>query len=565
MSKHNHNQIKNKQCSSAGRLYTFPAGAVTLLILCLAAAFGASGSDAFALESSLTLTINDDVVSADVAPVGTNGSFNKSSNTTISASTTNATGYTLSIAAASATDSDKLINSGDNTAKLSSITEAVTEEQFKALSGTDYNNKWGYLPSKYNSGANSDFLPAPTTVGDILDVTSGANVTPNEYTLAIGARIDSSVKTGSYTNTYVVRLVANAKPYTLIYDDNVVSNMPADTVGQSDGDTVAVSSTVPVRLGYTFLGWCPGVVTTSLGGTDSCSVTPIAAGGNVSTAGASNDYHLLVMWEKENQQPTMQSVSLAELNTLMPNVGNSTTLKDARDNQEYTITKLADNKYWMTTNLNLAGNTTITCDTTDCDSGYTLPTTNGWQAGGKLPMSDTAGFDTDNYAYVYNSGRTPSTESCGAPGCFSYYSWDAATLGSGRSNTTDNTDAPYSICPKHWHLPNTRSGVNSNTDFRALMIAYGGTDTIQTHDSTTDPTGATMFGRIGPGSTPNFLRSGYYGGSMFYDGGGNGNYWSSTSRTSTTARSLYFGSSSVSSVGYGYRRDGFAVRCVFGD
>ena len=58
-------------------------------------------------------------------------------------------------------------------------------------------------------------------------------------------------------------------------------------------------------------------------------------------------------------------------------------------------------------------------------------------------------------AYVYNTRN--STDNCDNPGCYSYYSWHAATAGSGVDITTANTDAPYSICPKGWKLPNATS------------------------------------------------------------------------------------------------------------
>ena len=105
-------------------------------------------------------------------------------------------------------------------------------------------------------------------------------------------------------------------------------------------------------------------------------------------------------------------------------------------------------------------------------------------------------------AYVYNTRN--STDNCDNPGCYSYYSWHAATAGSGVDITTANTDAPYSICPKGWKLPNTKPSTNSSTDFRALVIAYGGLDSIATYDETTSPTGADLFGKIGPGTTAFF-------------------------------------------------------------
>ena len=93
-------------------------------------------------------------------------------------------------------------------------------------------------------------------------------------------------------------------------------------------------------------------------------------------------------------------------------------LKDARDEQDYTVAKLKDGKIWMTKNLNLAGGTVITSELSDVPANYTLPTANGFQEGNKLPESSQEGFSDNTMAYVYNTGN--STDNCARPGCYSY-------------------------------------------------------------------------------------------------------------------------------------------------
>ena len=261
-------------------------------------------------------------------------------------------------------------------------------------------------------------------------------------------------------------------------------------------------------------------------------------------------------------KPYMQDVDDNQLAEMMPNVGDSTTLYDKRDEQEYTVAKLADGKYWMTKNLNLAGGTTLSSVTTDFDSSYSIPTTQGWQAGGTLPESNASDFSNDNYAYVYNSGNTTCSSS--SP-CYSYYSWDAATLGSGRNISTDNTDAPYSICPKGWKLPSTYNGTNDSTDYRALMIGLGGSNSIQNYTSSTTPKGATIYNKLVV-APYNYVLPGYYRDNTgaLRSGGSYGFYWSSTSYSNNTdARYLRIYSNAVDSARSYGRRDGFAVRCVY--
>ena len=300
-------------------------------------------------------------------------------------------------------------------------------------------------------------------------------------------------------------------------------------------------------------------------GTTSNSVTTPTYKVHVASDQPANTYvgkvkYLLVHPNNDNPIANMQNWTGCS----SMSIGDSTYLIDTRDNQAYNITKFNDGKCWMTTNLNLAGGTALSATDTDVTSEYIsgFSTSNNLTKTGDtlvLPASSTTGFDTDNYSYVYNSGKTGTD--CSNPGCYSYYSWDAATLGSGRSITADNTDAPYSICPKGWHLPNTRTGTNSTADFRRLAIVLGGSASIYAYSTGTSPTGAEMFQAL---SSPNlaFLRAGNYNNSAFAGGGSTGVYWSATSSSDIRARSLNFNSTNVISANLNYRTTGFSVRCI---
>ena len=265
----------------------------------------------------------------------------------------------------------------------------------------------------------------------------------------------------------------------------------------------------------------------------------------------------------------MQNLTSSTIATLLPSTGSTATVCDVRDGQAYTIAKLADNKYWMVENLNLAGGTALSSADTNVTSSYisSFTTSNNLTKSGNtivLPASSTSGFDTDNYSYVYNSGNKTN---CGASGqntpCYSYYSWDAATLGSGRSISTNNTDAQQSICPKNWRLPTSRNTSATNwqttSDFYAMAHQYGLDSTTSTSESDAD-----FYNNAGPGTTPNFLLAGsYYYGSFNY-GGSDGKYWSSTSlSTNYTALLLYFRSANVDSANSNMRTSGYSVRCLF--
>ena len=276
----------------------------------------------------------------------------------------------------------------------------------------------------------------------------------------------------------------------------------------------------------------------------------------------------------------MQDLTSTTIAQLLPNTHDTAKVVDKRDEQEYTIAKLADGKYWMTENLNIAGGTALSSEDTDFDSNYTLPTTDGWTVSdGKLilpasavkndadnNLTDSTQFGTNNYAYVFNSGNK---ENCGASGqdtpCYSYYSWDTATLGSGRSISTDNTDADYSICPKNWKLPTSRytatfdATTAQDSDFYNLATNYGMSTGVWGQST------SNFYNQAGPSTTPDFLLAGSYFDGSFGAVGSYGLYWSATSfSNSTNARSLFFYSGDVYSTSNSNRRLGYSVRCLFG-
>ena len=231
------------------------------------------------------------------------------------------------------------------------------------------------------------------------------------------------------------------------------------------------------------------------------------------------------------------------------------TLKDQRDNQDYTVAKLRDGKIWMTKNLNLAGGAEINSELSDVPDGYVLPTANNFQSGNRLPDSDTYGFNNSAKAFVYNSTKVTGAD-CSSPGCYSYYSWTAATAGSGLEISTKDTDTLYSICPKGWKLPNSRSTVVGNSDFYQLAVAYG------MNPSSTAGYGSDFYSHAGLGTVPNFVFSGRYDYGPWFGNYDTGFYWSSTSAGTSSALRFWFMASQVVTNEGVSRLDGYAVRCI---
>ena len=188
--------------------------------------------------------------------------------------TNNYTGYTLSIT--SDDDEGKLINSTTDTS-FASIDTAISTITFDTPS---MNGKWGYQPSKFNSSANTDFLPTPTTVASTIDQTDSANptksgnpissttsideLTPNNYSIGIGARADRSTEGGVYASTFTITATGNPISYAITYaddsGDSTVEGLPPTQSSIVSDTTINLSNVIPTRANHTFLKWCLGTV-----------------------------------------------------------------------------------------------------------------------------------------------------------------------------------------------------------------------------------------------------------------------------------------------------------------
>ena len=228
-------------------------------------------------------------------------------------------------------------------------------------------------------------------------------------------------------------------------------------------------------------------------------------------------------------KPTMQDATASSLATAMPNNGDTTTLADSRDKQDYTIAKIGG-KYWMTKNLNLAGGTKLSYNDTNVPENWSTNTT-GFTNGNTLPASSPNGFTNNAAAYVYNSGST----TCGSNSpCYSYYSWRAATAG--YNTSTDGQSVSYDICPKGWRLP-------TSTEASSLRSTY--------------TTGSTLTASPFKG-----VYSAYQYNSKFTGGGTYGFYWTSTSYDGSFAYYLFYSSSYSTVANDGNKSNGNAIRCV---
>ena len=245
-------------------------------------------------ESTVVLSVGDEPISLDLSPISPGGTFKESDDVSINVSTNNVSGYTLQISSNDTAESGNLINADDasctaatgdkNKCRITSISATITVNDYANSSA---NNNWGYKPSQYiitdgsstsvvnnNTGDNTTdkYFPAPSINGDILAITESANPIDtttseresDEYSIKIASRVDATIPTGTYQNTFVIAAVGNLVNYSITYNANAgadtVTNMPAQNpqTGAVSGSetTVNLDSATPARADYYFLGWC---------------------------------------------------------------------------------------------------------------------------------------------------------------------------------------------------------------------------------------------------------------------------------------------------------------------
>ena len=202
-----------------------------------------------------------------------------------------------------------------------------------------------------------------------------------------------------------------------------------------------------------------------------------------------------------------------------PNYVPTKTLTDTRDNNTYTVSKLADGRCWMTQNLRIAGKTITPADS-DVTSNYTIPASS---------IFDSNSFDTSN-AYIDNSDG-------------GFYSWYTATAGTGtQSLSTRGYNTSVSICPKGWRLP---TGGDSS-EFKALYDSYDSSPALRSN-----PVNLTL--------------SGYVSNSSRYTQGSSGFYWSSTVLSDNSAYAPELSTWTVNPRNGSGKPFGSSVRCVADD
>ena len=218
----------------------------------------------------------------------------------LTVSTTSVGGYTMTMETAgygSVLTTD-LVNVGDPTDTTKRI-KSITSPQ----GDMNFDNAYGYyFTNNATPPATITWHPVPAINNGVptqapLAETNGINSAPDEYTLAFGALVDTSIPAGTYQNTFTISIVAKVSPYTIIFNGN-----GGQTAGNETSYTQPIGVGIPetlkpnefTRTDYVFTGWN----TEDDGSGTTYAADYNTANGEVENASAGATVNLYAQWVK---------------------------------------------------------------------------------------------------------------------------------------------------------------------------------------------------------------------------------------------------------------------------
>ena len=528
---------------------------------------------------SATLTTGTDI-KLNASPSGDGTSIHEESINVVSDCRS---GYNLSIA----TPEGSNLYADGNTSNPATFTAV---DGTSALNSTNNTNKWGYTLTT-NPTSSTVFSPlsaAPTILKTSSQTASSTTDINDTFSINYGVKVNNTVTPGSYkmanngSIVYYLTMDTTCTQYTVEFNPNggtLVSGTTNPTQGIQTGEPTKLASAdslkAPTTSSYTdadnntitgdsdklwaFWGWNTQVDGTGDWYKDRESVTNLQQAGSTITLYAQwKQATLADMTAAPSTEPTdPKQISHNEMQDMRPEVcynspitttenapaatlldyrGKVTTSESPESAEQYTVSKLADNNCWMTTNLNLGrtgtdgpnGNGTITLTSDDTDlaenTTFALPASNSAFTTGVTTVQL---YNGDNNDGIYNSTYYGG-----------YYSWAAAVA---RTTSLTSGSATTSICPKNWDLPT--QVIYANLKTKGALSNYNNAS-------------------VAP---YNFTYGGYRNGSNFTSQTTRGDLWTATAYSSNYAYENYITSSAFATAGSGstyYKYYGRSVRCV---
>ena len=370
-------------------------------------------------------------------------------------------------------------------------------------------NTWGYNLGTSAPTDTTTYFAVPTDNSTPIQTkdTSDTNSANDTYTLSFGAKVDSTIASGAYSNSLTVAVVAEPKVISSLMELTYMQEMTPEICASSqENDTTRL---IDSRDGKSY--WVSKLkdgncwMTQNLDLNLSSSKTLTSADSDLAS-----DWTPNVSTEQEGTITDADASSFAYLYSWDPGMY----VKNDPHNTQYCsgAKSLSDS---------------------ECSSA-------GWvNVSNMTPMENAAtnvAISNNTYNAHYLVGN--------------YYQWNAATANTG--NTIMGADAPGSICPKGWRLPQGGSG--SENSFYELLQQYNLISSYDFEIITSDPLYFNPSGRIIAGAL-NFT-------------GSHGNYWLSTADSTRQyyARFARFLSDEVQPNGsndhYRGRRFGYSIRCL---
>ena len=425
---------------------------------------------------------------------------------TVSVTTNNYTGYTLSMSMADWASSNALMHTNPNY-QIDALDGTTTASDFPF-------NKWGY---SLDGGANFTVPPAIGATQVLKTTTAASIADPTQ--IHLGTRVDSTMISGDYYNAIKFTAVTNALPAPTNFDEAFLysgaEKDPNTGLYKMQDMTNSVCASVPSPTSAT----AGDEQTTTLVDTRDNKTYTIAKLMDDKcwmTQNLDLDLNTTTALTNENTNLTSVVTWIPERNTIPTgSLSSSTWINDYNHPYSYDP---GDEYYY-------------TSGTTSNDTEYT-----------SLSACTAAGHSESDCKH-YHEGN--------------YYNWSAAVASNDTSShTTSEETMPDSICPKGWRLPQSSS---DPSEFGTLLYQSG----IITSPTASGTSAYTTDGFNNIRTTPLwFVRSG-----RVYDGsrlnlGSYGRYWSSAVLSSSRAYSLFVYSSDISPRYDNSRNNGYSVRCL---
>lgn len=379
---------------------------------------------------SLPATIAFDAVT----PTATGSTTTATASLTVT--TTYSDSYSLYLYSSDGDNSLKSINPA-NTSTVDAITGGVG----LTLSSLEPNT-WGYNLGTAAPTADTTYNAVPTSNATPIQTkdTSSTNSANDTYTLSFGAKVDTSIPSGTYASTLTVAVVAGPTFVTVAFDGNGATGGSMSPIKIHAGGSQDLPSNNFTRTGYIFNGW----------NTASDGSGYSYADGDTFMTAASYAGQTITLYAQWQQVYYIQDFTAEQCRSLA--YSSDFVVVDKRDGNEYTV-RYINGACWMTQNLRLSGGRTLTSSDSNVTRDWSFPST---QLAGN---GDT---------YTEPQMTISSNTSYGG-----YYNFCAASAGTVCSSSSSQ-NATQDICPRGWRLPinSEQSGITSYTS--AFSPVYSG-------------------------------------------------------------------------------------------